>query len=193
MPAGRHPASRVRAGIRADQLVSRIATAVRPAVRSPNGRIVSATEQARQVEAAVLAEECRTATWQGLFVIVFGSWRHLGLILQDMPWLARWRSLAPTLFAQRGQCRDLPDELRPQCPGQVVAHAGEPREPGVRDRPGDRQAAARRDQRVMQPVDDQCRDRDAAQRRGAVRLARARCELPPGAVGVIAAVIAPAG
>ena len=42
------------------------------------------------------------------------------------PWLARRRSLA--LFAQCGQRRDLPDELRPQCPGQVVAHAREPRE-----------------------------------------------------------------
>ncbi len=31
----------------------------------------------------------------------------------DIRWLARWRSLAPALFARRGQCRDLPDELRP--------------------------------------------------------------------------------
>ena len=65
------------------------------------------------------------------------------------------------LFAQRGERCDLPDELRPQRPGQVVAHAGEPHEAGIWDRLGDRQAPARRDQRVMQPVDDQCRDCDA--------------------------------
>lgn len=53
------------------------------------------------------------ATWQELLVIVFGSWRHWGLVLLDICWLARWRSLAPALFARRGQCRDLPDELRP--------------------------------------------------------------------------------
>ena len=74
-----------------------------------------------------------------------------------------------------------------------MAHAGEPHEPGARDRPGDRQAPARRDQRVMQPVDDQRRDGDPAQLRGPVRLARARRELPPGAVRVIPAVIAPPG
>ena len=105
--------------------------------------------------------------------------------------LARRRSLA--LFAQRGQRGDLPDELRPQCPGQVVAHAGEPYEARVRDRPGDRQASARRDQRVMEPVDDQCRDRDPAKVRGAVGLARGRRELPPVAGRVVPAVPAPAG
>ena len=94
--------------------------------------------------------------------------------------------------AQRCQRRDLPDELRPHRPGQVVAHAGEPHEAGVRDRLGDREASARRDQRVMEPVDDQCRDGDPAQRRSAVRLARARRELPPVADRVVPAVPASA-
>jgi hypothetical protein len=101
--------------------------------------------------------------------------------------------MAGALFAPHGQRGDFPDERRPQRPGQVVTHAGESHEPGVRDSPGDRQAPARRDQRVMQPVDNQCGDGDPTQRRGAVRLAHARRELPPGAVRIIAPVPAPAG
>jgi hypothetical protein len=74
-----------------------------------------------------------------------------------------------------------------------VPHAGEPREAGPRYRPGDRQPPARRDQRVMQPVNDQGRDGDPAKIRRAVRLGRARRELPHAAVRVVAAVPAPAG
>ena len=66
----------------------------------------------------------------------------------------RGPALGPALFAQRGERRDLPDELRPQLPGQVMPHAGEPHEAGARDGSGDRHATARRDQRVVQPVND---------------------------------------
>src|SRR5215469_18960251 len=91
--------------------------------------------------------------------------------------LARQWSVATALFAQCGERRDLPDELGPQRPGQVVTHAGEPNEAGVGDCLGEREAAAGRDQRVMEPVDDQRWDSDAAQRRGAVLLADRRREL----------------
>ena len=54
------------------------------------------------------------------------------------------------------------------------------------------QAPARRDQRVIQPVNDQCRDRDAAKVRSAVRPARARRELAARAGRTASAVPAPA-
>src|SRR5689334_25073324 len=91
--------------------------------------------------------------------------------------LARRRSLAVAPVTPCGERCDLPDELGPQCPGQVVAHAGESHEAGVWDRLGDSEAAAGRDQRVMEPVDDQRWNGDTAQRRGAVRLANRGREL----------------
>ena len=97
------------------------------------------------------------------------------------------------LFAERGERRDFSDEFRPQRPGQVMAHAGESHEAGVRDGSGDRKASARRDERIMETVDDQGRDRDAAQLRRAVRLGRAGCELAARAGRIVPAVPAPAG
>ena len=49
--------------------------------------------------------------------------------------------------------------------GQVVAHVGEQQEVGVGDRLGGQRAAARRDQRVVAPVDDERRHLDARRAR----------------------------
>jgi hypothetical protein len=91
------------------------------------------------------------------WLAVAGMSAGIGVFLRlAAPQAAGYRgpALGPALFAQRGERRDLPDELRPQLPGQVMPHAGEPHEAGARDSPGDRQAAAGRDQRVFQPVND---------------------------------------
>ena len=73
-----------------------------------------------------------------------------------------------------------------------MAHAREPNEAGARDHPCERDAAARRDKRVMQPVDDERGNHDTAQLGGAVRLGGDGRELAKVTRGIVAAVPAAA-
>jgi hypothetical protein len=82
------------------------------------------------------------------------AYHHHKLSSRISKWFAIWLPGTAVLFAERGERRDFSDEFRPQRPGQVMAHAGESHEAGVRDGSGDREASARCDERVMEAVDD---------------------------------------